>query len=354
MMEFSAPGKMILLGEYAVLDNAPALVCAVDLRATVKIEHLPGNEFVFSAPSLRLNELPFVILDNGHVRFDPSLRPEALRKLKLFSGIMEFVYQNLPAEKKRRGLRIEINTDAFYSTEFHSKLGFGSSAALCVALVKALISVLAPETEEARIFRLALNAHHHAQGKMGSGIDIAASYFGGFLKYQRIYEQDPMDKLPKMLAACPGLFFRPVFTGKSASTTKLVGGVKQLKEQQPQIYRQIMSRLKEISAAGVMAFEQKNVEQFLDRVRAFYSSLKDLGRQSAMPIISEVHQKLAELAKQHGAVYKPSGAGSGDIGLVFAANEQILLKTIAVIKEHGYLPLEVKVAGQGVRLEKSF
>jgi phosphomevalonate kinase len=33
----SAPGKLILTGEYAVLFGAPALVMAVDRRATVQI-----------------------------------------------------------------------------------------------------------------------------------------------------------------------------------------------------------------------------------------------------------------------------------------------------------------------------
>ncbi len=354
MIVTSAPGKMILLGEYAVLDDAPALVCAVDLRAVVKIERLPGNEFVFSAPSLRLNDLPFVILSNNHVRFDPHLSADALRKLKLFTGIMEFVYQQLPAEKKQQGLKIEINTDAFYSREFHGKMGFGSSAALCVALVKGLLQTLEMDWSAPQIFRLALNAHHHAQGKMGSGIDIAASFFGGFLRYQRVYPEDPAGKMPVALATCPGLYFKPVFTGKSASTTRLVSGVKQLKESEPNIYQQIMDRLKNISRQGLIDFEAGRVEQFLEHVHSFYNTLKELGQQSDMPIISEVHQRLAEIVEQAGAVYKPSGAGSGDIGLVFTDDPHKLNKVIDAIKIQGYVPLDVDISEDGVRLEKSF
>lgn len=354
MIVTSAPGKMILLGEYAVLEDAPALVCAVELRAVVKIKRLPGNEFIFSAPSLRLNELPFVILKNNHVRFDPQLTADALRKLNLFSGIMEFVYQQLPAEKKQQGLKIEINTDAFYSKEFHGKMGFGSSAALCVALVRGLLHALELDWPIAQIFRLALNAHHHAQGKVGSGIDIAASYFGGFLKYERIYPTDISDRLPVTLPACPGLYFKPVFTGKSASTTRLVNGVKQLKEKQPQIYQQIMEKLKKISVEGVKAFEQGQVEHFLNQVHSFYSTLKELGKQSGMPIISEVHQKLAEIVSREGGVYKPSGAGSGDIGLIFTDDRQKLNSATESVKMHGYLPLEVEISKEGVQLEKSF
>ncbi|WP_456440712.1 mevalonate kinase family protein [Caldithrix abyssi] len=354
MIRVTAPGKMILLGEYAVLEDAPALVCAVDVRASVQIERLAGNEFVFSAPSLNLHELPFVILPNAHVRFDPALGQETLRKLTLFAGIMEYVYSRLPDPLKNQGLRIAINTDAFYAEQFHSKMGFGSSAAFCTALVKGLVVISKLDLTEAQIFRLALSAHHHAQGKMGSGIDVAASYFGGYLHYERIYENDPVNKLPQPVSPCAGLYFRPVFTGKSASTTKLVGGVKQLKEQRPEVYDPIMERLKALSVQGLQAFEQRQVELFLEKVREFYITLKNLGDQSGMPIISGVHQKLADLAHRAGVVYKPSGAGSGDIGLIFSDDRQRFSEAITIIKNSGYFPLDVDVATEGVRLEKSF
>ncbi len=354
MLTVSAPGKMILLGEYAVLEDAPALVCAVNKRALVQIKPLPTNEFVFSAPSLHLSELPFVILTNGHVRFDPALAPEILRKLQLFSGIVEFTFQHFPPETKQKGLHITITTDAFYSHEFRSKMGFGSSAALCVALVQALVQAYQLDFSAQQVFRLALNAHHFAQGKMGSGIDIAASFFGGFLEYHRVQPDDPLSRTPKRLEPCPGLHFKAVFTGKSASTTKLVGGVQRLKNEQPATYAHIMNTLKQISTQGVQAFKNGQTELFLSQVRQFYQTLQNLGQQSGMPIISEVHQTLARLAEEAGTVYKPSGAGSGDIGLVFSASEQKLEQALNAIKNHGYIPLNVDVTFEGVRLEKSF
>ena len=354
MIKVKAPGKMILLGEYAVLEDTPALVCAVDVQAKVYLEKRSGNEFLFSAPSLHLQNLPFIILENGHVRFDPHLADQKLRKLSLFRKIMEYLYQHLPAEAKKTGLRIEINTDAFYSKQFHSKMGFGSSAALCVALVKGIIAIHGWQVSDQQIFRLALEAHHHAQGKVGSGIDIAASYFGGFLEYQRIYPDDPLEKLPRQLAPCQDLFFAPVFTGRGASTTKLVGGVNQLKRSQPDLFQKIMAQLQEATYKGLLAFKANNVEQFLSQVRAFYLAMKELGQESGMPIISEVHQKLALQAEQMGVVYKPSGAGSGDIGVVFSDASPKLNEALLEIKKSGYLPLSVQVAQKGVTLEKTF
>ena len=347
MIRVAAPGKMILLGEYAVLDGAPALVCAVDKWAYVTMEPLGGMEFIFNAPSLGLQDLPFVITPKHHVRFDPSLSPSMLKRLDLFSKIFEYTWAQI-APSFDQGWHITINTDDFYSHALHTKFGFGSSAALCVALVTAMGQAFNRPLSKAALFRLALQAHHYAQGKIGSGIDIAASFFGGYLIYQRIFEHDPPEKIPEKIDACSGLHFTPVFTGHSASTRKLVKGVKQLQEQFPQIYAEIMDRLKQISRQGSLHFKGQNTEAFLEDVRSFYDALKELGDRSAMPIISETHQRIFDLAQQEQVAYKPSGAGSGDIGILFSEDAQRLKKAEEKVRAAGYLPLQIQVARQGV------
>ncbi len=338
---------MILLGEYAVLDGAPALVCAVNKRAVVTLEPLQGMEFKFSAPSLGLSELPFVVTPRYHVRFDPSLNPLLFKRLDLFSKIFEYAFQQLKPQRPN-GWHIHINTDDFYSQALHTKFGFGSSAALCVALITAMAKAFGRNLNNAALFRLALNAHHYAQGKIGSGIDIAASFFGGYLIYRRVFQNDPADKIPEKISHCNGLSFKPIFTGRSASTRKLVKGVKQLKERFPQMYSEIMERLKQITVQGSLHFKEQNVGLFLEDVRSFYFALKELGDRSAMPIISETHQQLFTLAQEEGVVYKPSGAGSGDIGILFSDDAQRLAKAEEKAKTSGYLPLLINVEEQGV------
>lgn len=349
MIKTSAPGKMILLGEYAVLEDAPALVCAVNKFAVVTMEPLPGMEFRFSAPSLGLVDLPFVVTPKGHVRFDPSLAPGKLKRLSLFSGIFEYAYAHIKPQKNH-GWFIDINTDDFYSQALHTKFGFGSSAALCSALVAAMAKAFGQNSDAGALFRLALNAHHFAQGKIGSGIDIAASYFGGYLIYQRVFPDDPPDKLPQKIGACDGLHFKPVFTGRSASTRTLVRGVNQLKEHSPEIYIGIMNQLKQISLQGSLHFKEHNTTDFLDDVVLFYQALKELGDRSGMPIISESHQKIFDIARAEGVAYKPSGAGSGDIGILFSDDTRRLSKAEEKVRTAGYFPLEIKVEEQGVRV----
>ncbi len=346
-MKFQAPGKMILLGEYAVLEGAPALVTAVSLFATVKIEQIPGNVFFLSAPSLDLPELPFVLTPAGHVRFDPNLPPNMERKVGFFSRIFEFILarsgQN-PATLS--GIRMCIDTNAFYDSRLKSKLGFGSSAAFCTALTAGLSRMWKMAEKPATQFELALQAHHFAQGKMGSGVDVAASFYGGYLVYQGVSG----GRLPRPVQACEGLFFKPVFTGRSASTRKLVGGVRQLKEKAPAQYEKWMERLKQLSAEGCQAFEEQQTKQFLNIVRAYYQALEGLGEASGMPIISEPHRRLFALAEEQKVFYKPSGAGSGDIGILFSDDQKALNVAAQAAQQAGFWPLEVQSGAPGLQV----
>lgn len=126
-----APGKLVLVGEYAVLDGAPAIVLAVDRgvrcvwRASSALEiHTPTGDDRFVRPAL-----------DGH------------------PGVYTF-------------------TDAVPAPTA-SKPGFGGSAAACVA---ACAAAGRPLTD-------AFAIHRAVQGG-GSGVDVAASIAGGMIRYE--------------------------------------------------------------------------------------------------------------------------------------------------------------------------
>jgi len=353
MIRVSAPGKMILIGEYAVLEGAPALVYAVERRAVVQTRQLRGNEFSVQAPSLGIAKQPFVIAPSGGVRFDPRLERSTVKRLDFFRKIFEVIYQYL----KERGsvlpaLALNLDTNAFYSQVLKSKYGFGSSAALTVALVKTLFAAVGRNADAEEIFRVALRVHHQAQGNLGSGIDIAASNFGGILLYERTLQAHAPLKIPQRVQPWPEMNIVPVWSGHSASTREMVRGVRKLQEENPTLYEQIMHRLMEISIEGCRAFRRKDSAGFLQAAADFYTALDKLGRQSAMPIISDEHRKIKELVHSAGAVYKPSGAGSGDIGLAFSNNPAAVKRLRQKLREHGIRLLDIELAQSGVSIQK--
>ena len=142
----TAPGKLIVTGEYAVLDGTPAIVLAVDRRAIARRNATPRG----SSPFL------LAVADEIAARRGPG------------------------DEAARAALEISVDSTAFYHRI--TKLGIGSSAAVTVAATALALGT----TDRAEVLAVALAAHARAQGPRGargSGADIAAAVYGGTLVF---------------------------------------------------------------------------------------------------------------------------------------------------------------------------
>ena len=353
MIRASAPGKMILLGEYAVLHGAPALVYTVERRAHVNVKNLREAEFQVSSPSLQIESQPFVLTTRKQVRFDPNLSAFIKNRLMFFKKVFEHILTGFAIEDDVQALGIELITDAFYSKELHGKLGFGSSAAMTVALTGAIAEALQISSEDTKLFKLALDAHRAAQGNVGSGIDIAASYFGGVLNYT--VDAPPAEqRAPQKIDPWKDLPIAVVWSGASASTSRMVQSVSKLNQEKPELYKTIMKRLGQISTRGTVAYSEKQIDPFISAIDEYYHAMKELGEKSRTPIISEAHLKLAEIAHKNESIYKPSGAGGGDIGLLFATSPDKLSHVISKIVSEGFRTVDVTLAEHGITVQNQF
>ena len=351
MTTATAPGKMIILGEYAVLEGADALVYAVNRKAHVTAQTVPGNEFKVYSPSLNVPTQPFILTPQLKVRFDPNLASNFKNKLLFFKKIFEHLVLGFPGFTNNTGLSIELVTDDFYLKQLHSKLGFGSSAALTIALAKAVSSELQIDMNDTQLFRLALQAHREAQGSLGSGIDIAASYYGGVSKYTMNVPGTAEQQIPKPLKHWDNLPLAVVWSGRSASTSRMVQSVSGLRQGNPKLYTSLIKDLKQISFSGIQAYEAQELAEFLQQIRQFYSAMKRLGNESGTPIISDTHKKLAQLVETNGGAYKPSGAGGGDIGLVFASTSEQLTEIKKRIVDQKFKIIDTELSTQGVTID---
>ncbi len=154
----TAPGKLILTGEYAVLDGAPALVIAVDRRV------------IATGASARCSS-PFLLA--------------VARELALRYGA--------DSPSARAALRVAVDSSAFYAaSDCTQKLGLGSSAAVTVAAA-ALALAAQGSNDRDEVLAIALAAHANAQGTKGargSGADIAAAVYGGAIVYTMAREHE--------------------------------------------------------------------------------------------------------------------------------------------------------------------
>lgn len=175
-----ASGKLILLGEHAVVHGEPAIAFSVSLGMTVTLDRLPNP----SAP----NAL-------GDLTDDALLRAAVATALG------------------PTGWRVTFQTDLPLGR------GMGSSAALSTALIRARREALGlpPGTiDEQFAEALAVETVFHANP---SGLDVAVSVRGGILHYRRTS--------PPTFRALPLPPWQVVVldTGKAGSTKALVAGV---------------------------------------------------------------------------------------------------------------------------------
>ena len=306
MIETQAPGKVVLWGEYAVLEGAPAAVLAVDRYARCTVETSEVWQFSalgFDAPQARFSVLP--------------LAPPAEESATLAWHVLRDLPNTAP-------LAIAMDTGAFYRSGI--KLGLGSSAALCVAVQAALAALNGSQPD----FQQALAAHRQLQGGKGSGVDVAASFHGGCLRFQNGAVQPHGDPLPN---------YRFVWVGKPART-----GPK-LDRFAAYLARGNRAALTTLAHCSERLFQNTTT----DRMREYVDALHALDTDADLGIYSLPHRNAERTAESNGLIYKPCGAGGGDVGLVVAESPEPMERFAEEAQAQGLVVLALKTALRGVR-----
>jgi len=339
---------MVLLGEYAVLFGAPAAVMAVNRRARVELVPSASKHWQLIAPGLAPRPAEINIGAGGSVGWiDEDLREDFTLVERLLgeldhAGVVELT-QLAP-------LAATLDTREFFRSgdDSRHKLGLGSSAALTVALASALVAWAddgrVPDAD-ARWMQILVDLHRKMQGELGSGIDVAASVFGGVLRFQ-------LDENSSMVATRPivlpsDLQILPIWTGRSASTRGFLERLETGRATHPHGVDEAISRLGEASKTGIDALEAGAVSGFLDAVDRFWDALEALGREIEMPILSQEHRRLRRLAAECGVHYKPSGAGGGDLGIAFGFDPKAMQETTAGAMAEGFVVLDLEKDAKG-------
>lgn len=343
-IEARAPAKLVLIGEYAVLEGAPAIVAAVNRLVTVTL--VPGGSGWRITSDLGGGRQADVTLgaDGSIHPGEAWLRPvEAVLTRAARSVGMRVA--DLP------GAAVTVESASLHIDAGETKLGLGSSAAVVTALGAALHDALAYwDLAAPTPASLAeeLDAHREAQGGRGSGVDVAASVFGSVIAYQ--LEQGRPHVRPLTLPS--GVAFSVVWTGQAASTTAFLDGVRAWKTAAPEAYAQEIAAMRELAQQAVAACDGDAAAPFLAAIRGYREAMDTLGRGAGLPIVSAPHRTLAALAEAEGVAYKPSGAGGGDVGLLFATSAPALVQAGRLAEGAGYRLLDLGVHPVGVVVQR--
>ena len=329
MTTVTAPGKAVLSGEYAVLEGAPAISAAVDRRARVTIAESPGAEHSITTPGYLEGTWLFRVNDDGDLEWQEPI-PESTAFVLVEEIWKSFDAGNWPA------LAITVDTQEFRDAATGLKYGLGSSAAVAVALAAALQSFFSVELD---IGSVAFDAHDRFQRGRGSGVDIATSLHGGLIEYQRggvaaRQLQWPMD-----------LHHQFLWSGQVAATS-----AKLVKLGERRANNNSMQLLNGCAEAIVSAWLTGDCRQILDSFPAFIDALQQFSVDHDLGIFDAGHEGLVQLAADAGVVYKPCGAGGGDIGIVLTDNRDAMTAFCDQAAQQSFQILDIETGEQGVEV----
>lgn len=327
-LAFRAPAKLVVTGEYAVVEGSPALVLAVDRHVVVTLTAARTGS------SVRLtSDLP------GHAATAFDLARPAGEDA---SPVERLVRMTLARFDDPRPASIHLASQALFARDRGTKLGLGSSAALTVALAHALATWhgVAPEALDAYAL------HAEWQGGRGSGIDVAAALHGGVQVFER---STPVTVRTTPTDLPPGVHVAILFTGTATSTRSYLGAVHAFAEADRAGYDAAIEGLARAAAESIEACRNKAAEAFLRSIDASCAAMGTLGRASGVDIVSGIHSKIARAARSTGSVYKPSGAGGGDAGLAFATSPASLDRLARAVEALGVRRIAAGIDTEGCR-----
>jgi phosphomevalonate kinase len=363
-----APGKLVLLGEYAVLEESvPAVVTAISESIYCLIaEH---DKIIFTSKRIKINKIEYEFSDKQlHLLSDV----EETDVLKFSKNAMEITLRYLE-EKGVKLKKFEINILSDLANNDGIKYGFGSSAAVTVAIVSAILNMHGAEingdANREIIFKLSAIAHFLSQGS-GSGVDIAAATYGGMFVYHS-FTADWMKRRIQKLTSVRAMvleqwkFFRSErvlilfdfflcvgWTGKAASTKNFLDEVKKVKfsdsPDDVQFYQDFLKTNKNLINLFLHGIKNNKKELIGRAIQINKNLLRELASRAGVEMETENLSLLINVAKKLGFEAKFSGAGGGDCGYAIVYDENSVKELKAMWKKYGIEPLDVKLEEFGV------
>jgi mevalonate kinase len=296
MTAASAPGKIILFGEHAVVYGRPALAVPVtQVQATAKVTEAPRPGIWIEAPDISLSsELASLSVD------DP------------LAAVIRAVFTGLDISSPPP-LTIHVSSTIPVAS------GLGSGAAVSVAILRALSAFLGQPLSDERVSALAYEVEklHHGTP---SGIDNTV------ITYARPVYFVKGQPIETLRVDAP---FTIVIgdTGVSAPTKESVGDVRRLWQDDPIRWEKVFDQIKEIVRKARRAIEDGNIPALGPLMDENHALLQHL-------IVSSPElDDLTTAARRSGALgAKLSGGGRGGNMIALVRPEDAKKVTAALEK----------------------
>lgn len=265
----SAFGKVILLGEHAVVHGRPALACAINRLVVCRFEGRAEGPISLSVPHWNV-------------------------KVKV--GEQSPLAQALEVVARGTGAD-HLSIDLHAVAELPPAAGLGSSAAMMVAVTRALAAAAGRQLDPATIERIATDGERLFHEKP-SGIDVALAANGGVGLFQRERGLEVISAEPFELIVA--------LSGESRRTGDMVRAVAERLESDPDATGALLDEMGDAAEQSAADIASGNLAALGPRMNRAQDILRQLG------LSTRAIDALCQVAVRAGAVgAKLTGAGGG-------------------------------------------
>ncbi|MBU5678631.1 MAG: phosphomevalonate kinase [Candidatus Aenigmatarchaeota archaeon] len=383
-MLISAPGKLFIAGEWAILElGNPGIVASIDKRVYVELDKINNkkekNKILLTFEEIGTKNIEARFEDN-ELKIFSKVKKETKEYMKFVKAAIEiallYIREFKPFKIRTwgKGTSIKMGKNLI-------KIGFGSSAACTVATIASILKFhnhdIESEDAKERIYKLATIAHYIAQGKLGSGFDIASSCYGGIFAYYRfdpnwlnerieinngkiVVKEDlkkivdkkwPYFKIER-LPMLKDFQLLVGWTGEKASTSEMIKRINEWRAKSgEEEYKAFCSNVNSLVNNLIIAWKKEDKKKILELIRKNEEYLRELGKRADVNIETEKLRKLSEIANSLGGAGKLSGAGGGDCGIAITFSKEIARKIKNNWKRDNIVPLDVSISKDGFKKE---
>ena len=303
-------GKIILLGEHAVVYGRHAIATPVPLAIQARVQR-GGDGVQLIIPRWGVEQRLHRSAEKQH-SFEKSLA---------------MIFRTLGLE--RESMRVEIFPNV------PRAMGLGGSAAIAVATIRALDRCFDLGLTDERVNELAFECEKIAHGTP-SGIDNTLSVYGQTMLFRA--GQSPLRKVIKVDRAVQLVVG---ISGIESLTAATVARVRKAREAHPELYEKIFDQIDSLVLEGMDALMEHKLETLGELMNVCQGLL------NAMQVSSWELEEMIQIARRHGALgAKLTGGGGGGSIIALCPPESGGADRIeAGLREAGYQAMQVTVGG---------
>ncbi|MBU3901941.1 MAG: mevalonate kinase [Candidatus Thermoplasmatota archaeon] len=296
-------GKVILFNEHFVVYNVPAIASAIGMKTSASIE-----------PAEKL-----ILIDDR--KETPGYKKEKLEQQKeSLKRIMD------AADIENRDIKIALGGDLIASS------GIGASAASCVAIARALSEYFNLDFSDNRINDLAYEGEKGYHGTP-SGIDNTVATYGGLVWFKK-----SKPNIIERLNIQSHVEIVITNTGIVADTSRVVAGVRERKNRNPEKYKRIFNNAEKLVYDAREALKKFDLKKVGELMNKNHKLLQEIG------VSCKELDFLVDLARDNGAYgAKLTGGGAGGNMVALTPGKELQENVVSAMEKEGFTILRTTI-----------